>query len=761
MLSMPFSVHCARRGNLAAVCAFVLAGVLYLLLVVLPQASNSPVGASYDIYNATMPNQMYLSRALARGFGALWISDQNCGQPFLPVSLLGPFYPLSWLMLLGADRGAMLFLIVTLQFATAGVGAYALCRMSGASTVAAIAGGLTFQLCGTTVSNGLWVPTAVMGPYALMPAAWAALEYLIERPTIQRAALLAILITIQALGGYPQIVLFTYEILGLRLLLALVTLPADMRWKVLGWSLVAMSLPALLAAVYLLPAGEFAAMSIRARHLSAAEFVMFLNETWANFRLDAGTTVVEYVPPYTIVGCMLAACVLGRVRHRPLATFYFAVAVLFAMLPWDTVLREAYLSLPVAGSFRGPMRFLWVSTAALSVAVACGIDIIAGSAGQSRRVRLAIALAAVAGVLVFLAIHDLPLSTAETALATGALAVVAIALGSGRCAPLAAPLLLVLATINLALSHKPFFHLLPDTSELTRRSATYEALRERMTPQDRFVSVGVHLDYSNADKAATIFDLPSISDYEPQTSQRYAELIYYLAAKRKLTSIGDFYFGWVALPGARNLFDLLATRYVLWDPQSEHPLNMNGLVEIGRSEGLILYENPQALARAFFVPTLEIAPDGIETIQRLNDSSFDPTAAALVSEAPADGFVGETPPAEGIARIVSDRSEELTVDVDSIGEGFLFVSDQLYPGWTATVNGAPAPILRANYAFRAVHVPTGASVVVMRYRPWSLIIGAVVSTVAAAGLAVALLVARRRRKSAARAQPRPEAIAAG
>ena len=49
--------------------------------------------------------------------------------------------------------------------------------------------------------------------------------------------------------------------------------------------------------------------------------------------------------------------------------------------------------------------------------------------------------------------------------------------------------------------------------------------------------------------------------------------------------------------------------------------------------------------------------------------------------------------------------------------GFVFLSDNVFPGWSADVNGAPVPILRSWITFRAVQVPAGASVVVFRYHP--------------------------------------------
>ena len=71
----------------------------------------------------------------------------------------------------------------------------------------------------------------------------------------------------------------------------------------------------------------------------------------------------------------------------------------------------------------------------------------------------------------------------------------------------------------------------------------------------------------------------------------------------------------------------------------------------------------------------------------------------------------------------------MRLDVAATGPGFVVLTDQFYPGWQALVNGVPTPILRANYAFRAVRVPAGVSVVELEFRSTSLRVGALLSLV--------------------------------
>ena len=69
----------------------------------------------------------------------------------------------------------------------------------------------------------------------------------------------------------------------------------------------------------------------------------------------------------------------------------------------------------------------------------------------------------------------------------------------------------------------------------------------------------------------------------------------------------------------------------------------------------------------------------------------------------------------------------MEVRTSSGSESFLVTSDTWYPGWQATVDGAPAAIFRANYALRGVRVPAGRHIVRFEYKPKMLFVGMAVS----------------------------------
>jgi uncharacterized membrane protein YfhO len=107
-----------------------------------------------------------------------------------------------------------------------------------------------------------------------------------------------------------------------------------------------------------------------------------------------------------------------------------------------------------------------------------------------------------------------------------------------------------------------------------------------------------------------------------------------------------------------------------------------------------------------------------------------------VSATPRSGFVGSGGSGTGSAAIISDEAERVVVRVQAAQPGFLVLADQYFPGWRAEVNGSEAEIVRANVTFRAVEVPSGDSEVVFVYRPFSVRLGALISLVALAIMAV-------------------------
>ena len=119
-------------------------------------------------------------------------------------------------------------------------------------------------------------------------------------------------------------------------------------------------------------------------------------------------------------------------------------------------------------------------------------------------------------------------------------------------------------------------------------------------------------------------------------------------------------------------------------------------------------------ARVRFVQAARRVTTDRETARRLLDFSFDPDREILLADAPDSVHptvdeVSDASPgaAAGRAVITREDTRELVIDADAPADGFLLLADTFYPGWTATVDGTPTPIYRANHSVRGIQLSKG------------------------------------------------------
>ncbi len=106
-------------------------------------------------------------------------------------------------------------------------------------------------------------------------------------------------------------------------------------------------------------------------------------------------------------------------------------------------------------------------------------------------------------------------------------------------------------------------------------------------------------------------------------------------------------------------------------------------------------------------------------------------------------------PADPPVRIESYRRNSARVSLDAPRPGLLYASEGFFDGWTAYVNGRPAEMLAANYAFRAVAIPAGRAEIEFRYWPPGLTAGLAITGASLPAAGAMVLAARVRRRRAA------------
>jgi hypothetical protein len=177
---------------------------------------------------------------------------------------------------------------------------------------------------------------------------------------------------------------------------------------------------------------------------------------------------------------------------------------------------------------------------------------------------------------------------------------------------------------------------------------------------------------------------------------------------------------------------------------------MPGLVDFfaGRRE----WENPlvgfraPALPRVFWTGSWEVAPDSDVTGPLLRAARGD---VAVLPEPPPGSSAPGAPEGPVAAEGIRVDAAALAATVVAPREGLAVILDPFYPGWTATLDGKPVPIFRADYAFQAVEVPAGRHDLRLSYRNRWVTTGAAVSLGTLALLAGALAARSRRMRRGA------------
>lgn len=186
--------------------------------------------------------------------------------------------------------------------------------------------------------------------------------------------------------------------------------------------------------------------------------------------------------------------------------------------------------------------------------------------------------------------------------------------------------------------------------------------------------------------------------------------------------------------------DLLNIKYVFVSDSTTLPENHFSLLK--QSQGVRLYRNDRCLPRMQFIPAWKTVPDRREILAAMIAPTFEPQQAVFVETDPPQSF--RSPPD---ATTIS-QTGAASVDVEQYAPrlvrarvqcaepGVVLLADTFYPGWQATVDGAPTRIYRADCVMRAVFVSAGDHEIVFHYAPLAFRLGAAVSAATIVVLAV-------------------------
>jgi hypothetical protein len=697
-----------------------------------------------DIFNGELPARVLAGRMLRSGHWPVWTSQLCSGLPLAgsPMDPIG----LAAFTLLPPAPALDLFVIVLVLVAAHG--AYGLARRFGADRPSAVLAGIAFAGSGVIacqlkhlaiVSTVVWLPVGLLlidRAMAGQKRAWS-------------IALFGLVFAEQVLSGFPQSAFICALVYG-----SFTVFLAGRAWRAGGLTqvpvaaLAGLALAVLLGAaaggVVMLPLSALSSVSDRSEPLSydwatrlaywPSNFATFL---WPYTNGDISDNT--YIGPpffwedYGYVGLLtFALAIFAAVRERRRSTIAFTlvmtiVAYLFVLGRATPVYHAAYLLIPGISLFRFPTRFLIVVELGLAILAAAGLTRL--RAELQERMRWSPRHAAlIAYAICTLTAADLfwhqprqnPIVPAASWLAAPpTVSAVHADAGNPRT-----------YTPRHRDYHRRTFLLAHGWADVE----PYFELRDLLEPNT----------------GGGFWDTPSADCYAGISARWYVDV--WSDHNREdsfLSPLSVLDFNQQRLRTHPALMNILRT-YGVTHVLSPFP-DGDARLQLAAQEPHAFVYRVAGSARVRFVRAATVVPTDRDAARRMLDPSFDPDREIVLEDAP-DTLSSRVPASGPIAPVLPPITYEdpglLTIDADAPSDGFLLLADTFYPGWTATVDGTPTPIYRANISTRGIALPRGRHQIRFAYDPPGFRRGAaltIVSLLVLIGWAACAAVYARRR----------------
>ena len=664
----------------------------------------------------------------------LWDPNLWAGQPLLAQMQPGAAYPPNWLLFLaplqnGYIRQSYLHWYFVLIHFQAGLFCYWLCRDLKRTPAASVLSGLAFGLGGFIGYNN-W-------PQMLNGAVWAPLVLLFflramrgERP-IASAACSGVFLGLTFLSGHHQIPIFLCLTMAGLWLYYLATDLQNLKLKLkLLFTFVVFL--ALASAFQLLPAYEYGRLSLR--WVGATDPVgwkdripYYVHQQFAFYSESVLGIVIpgmfRHSDPFVgLVAVTLALLGLAS-SWRDRATRLFAAIALGGLLfslGHNSVFHGVlYALVPAVEKARSPSMASFIFHFGLCVLIAYGIDGYRRISDEIMRRTVSTLLgfsALIAIVILVLTATKTPLEDrlGIVFLAGILLAAILTAWWRGRISDRAAitslALLMLLELGNVTTYAMPAQGQIKSRLKEPAEHADIAAfLKNQKDP--------VRVEVDDKDVRYNFGDWYAIDEF----GGYLASLTENLARAQGLTRGRMLY--------AVNFFI------------GKKPSRPDQVEVFTGSSGMKVYRNPAAFPRAWVVHEAIPIQRSDQIVTLIESATFDARRTTFLK--------GNVPQLETWSEpetvsLIEHQPGLVVIEADLARRGMVIDSDTFYPGWVATVDGKPAPILEAYGCLRGVVVDGGRRRIEMRYQPTSVYWGAAFTALGLLG--AALLSARAEQK---------------
>jgi hypothetical protein len=679
----------------------------------------------------------------------LWNPYDRLGYPLHADPQAGVLYPPNWLLLVvGAIAGAKSWLVtlkIILHTWLAGVGMYAFCRRRGLPPFACYAAGIILVL-GYPHSHAMF--SAINWGIAWAPWMLLAVDAWAERPTVGRAAAVALTFGVCQLAGAPAA--FWYSLLvaapyGVWAIVHHRARAEDRR----AYLKAAARTTAIAAGLFLaMVAGQFLATGQLVEHtVRDTRDLEFIGASVFFPENIIGLFIPRYPGPnyvgeqgYLTYVVIFSIAILMTVRPTPRTLVLLGIAVAGALLAMGNqagFLPNMASAAGPFGFFRRAHRYLFVTLIALAPLGAEGLAALVAYQGRGlrRRVGRAVLFVGALGLLAFgSAFLHSPLPDAKVpayrdafihallALVVSAWVVFGAVTFRGRLRATFAVLCVVVLGADLWVARFPAiernFYPPPATlhdAEIGKLPGV--PLEARIYDREHFgFRPGIRLK------------IRDLGGYEgdPLALSRYARFLKAAQAQPKLLG-------------------LAGVRYLTEGPTSYSKKQLLPTKDL-RPVSKGVFEIPDARPTVMWVGGWRLVENAEAALAALRAA---PAPVAILEEdnAPA-GLL--TAPGQDQAmvpgRVVELTRNRMVVEVEAPAHGVVVVHEAYYPGWKATVDGKPTPVFPANSAFRGIAVGPGAHRIELRYPARAYVLLAPVSILAVAAAVSLILLERKRRR---------------
>jgi len=177
---------------------------------------------------------------------------------------------------------------------------------------------------------------------------------------------------------------------------------------------------------------------------------------------------------------------------------------------------------------------------------------------------------------------------------------------------------------------------------------------------------------------------------------------------------------------------------------SQHPLADDSLTQLGSPGPLWIYKNNLVTPRAFLASTSSILSNDTAICDELLRKNSPWPAAMFTPNQHASVLSGIHSSFDTVSHL-EDKGNDISMQTYSKDSAYLVLTDSYYPGWTAKVDDNEVPVLRCNYAMRAIKIPPGEHNVRFEFKPASYRIGTTISIVTISLMLLGLIVSKQKK----------------